>query len=44
LKKKTKQQSPPEPDRVPGVIKYRPPKGKKSERPLERIRNSAPKR
>jgi hypothetical protein len=28
----------PRPEKLPGVVKYRPPRGKKSDRPLERIR------
>lgn len=28
---------PPRPDKLPGKIKYRPPRGKSEDRPLERI-------
>jgi hypothetical protein len=28
----------PRPDQLPGAVKYRPAKGKKSDRPLERIK------
>ena len=28
----------PRPDKLPGTVKYRPAKGKKSDRPLERIK------
>ena len=39
MMKKTKQKkSPPRPEKLPGTIKYRPPKGKKTDRPLERIK------
>lgn len=38
-KKKTKRKiSAPRPDKLPGEVKYRPAKGQKGERPLERIR------
>jgi len=33
---------PPPADKIPGEIKRRPAKGKKSERPLERIRRGMP--
>lgn len=29
----------PRPEKLPGTVKYRPPKGKKSECPLERIKH-----
>jgi hypothetical protein len=34
--------NPPPADKIPGTIKRRPAKGKKSDRPLERIRRGMP--
>ena len=36
--KKSRKKRPPRPENLPGAIKYRPPKGKKGDRPLERIK------
>ena len=41
-KKPGRKISAPRPDKLPGEVKYRPPKGQKGERPLERIRKGRP--
>ena len=38
MKRIKRKQSAPAPDKLPGAVKYRPPKGKRSERPVEQIR------
>jgi len=38
MKKTKSTKRPPRPEKLPGTIKYRAPKGKKGDRPLERIR------
>ena len=38
MKKTKSRKRPPRPEKLPGTIKYRAPKGKKGDRPLERIR------
>ena len=38
MKKAKKTPRAPRPEKLPGTVKYRPPAGKKGERPLERIK------
>jgi hypothetical protein len=39
VKKTRRKKTAPRPEKLPGVVKYRPPKGKKNQRPLERIKH-----
>jgi hypothetical protein len=42
MKKTKRKRSAPRPDQLPGEIKYRPPTGKASDRPLARIKQGQP--
>lgn len=42
MKKSRSMPRAPRPEKLPGTVKFRPPKGKSGERPLERIKRGQP--